>query len=190
MTTPTTSHHHGHAPANRRRRVLETAAPLLVRFPDGPVRSAVIVLHDEHGLTDAAEAGCRALARCGYLAVAPLLYYDTGGRVFPDGRFDALRTADLAADIAGALDHLHRRVGVPAGATAVAGLGQGAHLAAWAAAGHALPVAAGIAPRSGPWPDLPALPVLTAGLHESWLSLPGGAGSWDEVVRFLDSAAL
>ncbi|WP_020418950.1 dienelactone hydrolase family protein [Amycolatopsis sp. ATCC 39116] len=185
MTTPATSHHHGHAPANRRRRVLKTAAPLLVRYPAADVRAAVVVLHDERGLTAEAEDACRALAECGYLAVAPLLYYDTGGRVFPRGNFAALEPDDLAADVAGALDHLSRRAGVPA--SAFIGLGQGAHLAAWAAAAHGLP-AAGVGPREGPWPDLPELPVLAANLGGSWLSLCDEADAWDEAVRFLDSA--
>ncbi|MDQ0376028.1 dienelactone hydrolase family protein [Amycolatopsis thermophila] len=187
MTHPTTGHHHGHAPANRRRRILKTAAPLLVRVPAARARRAVILLHDERGLTEAAEAGCRALAGCGYLAVAPLLYYDTGGRIFPDGNFAALEPGDLAADVAGALGHLDRRLGLSPRATAVAGLGQGAHLAAWAAAEHGLP-AFGVEPREGPWPALPALPVLTGGLGASWLSLRDEAGTWDEAVRFLDSA--
>ncbi|UQS23794.1 dienelactone hydrolase family protein [Amycolatopsis thermalba] len=185
MTTPATSHHHGHAPANRRRRILKTAAPLLVRYPVADVRAAVIVLHDERGLTAGAEAACRALAECGYLAVAPLLYYDTGGRVYPRGNFAALEPEDLAADVAGALDHLRRRAQVPP--TAFTGLGQGAHLAAWAATTHGLP-AVGVEPREGPWPGLPELPVLAANLGESWLSLRDEDDTWDEAVRFLDSA--
>jgi poly(3-hydroxybutyrate) depolymerase len=187
MTSPI-GHHHGHAPANRRRRILKTAAPLLVRVPATRVRSAVIVLHDGRGLTAAAENCCRALAACGHLAVAPLLYYETGGPVFGEGRFSSLRPGDLAADIAAALDHLGYRAGIPRHATGVLGLGQGAHLAAWAAAEHALPASIGVAARPGPWPGIPPLAQLTRRLGPGWLALRDDADTLDEAVRFLDAA--
>lgn len=163
MTTPATSHHHGHAPANRRRRVLKTAAPLLVRYPAADVRAAVVVLHDERGLTAEAEDACRALAECGYLAVAPLLYYDTGGRVFPRGNFAALEPDDLAADVAGALDHLSRRAGVPA--SAFIGLGQGAHLARARGPGRTSP-SCRCSPRTWAGPGCPCVTKPTPGTKQ------------------------
>jgi dienelactone hydrolase len=71
--------HLAHGPANRRRRVLETAAPLFVCEPSEAPRGGVIVVHDVLGLTHDAEAACRRLARGGWLAVAPFLYHQHGG---------------------------------------------------------------------------------------------------------------
>lgn len=129
-------HHHPHGPANRGRRVLEAAAPLFVRFPDRLADTAVVVLHDAFGLTESVERCCRALARAGHLAVAPYFYHQTGGREFTSDRAEqataawaALTRADQAADVAGALDHLDRRCGIAAAATAVLGLGAAAELA-------------------------------------------------------------
>lgn len=143
------AHHHAHGPANRGRRVLRTAAPLFVRFPRTRPRAAVVVLHDAYGLTEPIEDCCRALARCGYVAVAPYLYYETGGKEFRPEHEQTAKAAmslladdDLAADVAGALDHLHTRLAVPARTTAVLGVGTSGELATRAAADHELPVAA------------------------------------------------
>ena len=43
-------HHHAHGPANRRRWIMPSAAPLFVRFPVERANTGVLVLHDEHGL--------------------------------------------------------------------------------------------------------------------------------------------
>lgn len=140
-------HHHAHGPANRGRRVLQTAAPLFVRFPDSLATTAVVVLHDAAGLTDAVEDCCRELARLGHLAVAPYFYYETGGREFATAEpgvaraaWARLRPADLAADVAGALDYLERRCGIRGSATALLGIGSAAWLAA---ADHKLGAAIG-----------------------------------------------
>jgi dienelactone hydrolase len=141
------SHHHSHGPANRRRRVLETAAPLFVRFPTTLADSGVVVLHDVYGLTESVEQCCRALARLGHLAVAPIFYYQCGGRAYTSDRLLAARSAwsrltheDLAADIAGALDYLQRRCGIPASQIALAGIGSSVRLAETAAAEHGVAV--------------------------------------------------
>ncbi|GAA4834121.1 dienelactone hydrolase family protein [Saccharopolyspora rosea] len=206
----TTGHHHAHGPANRRRRVLRTAAPLFVRFPHGVARAAAVVLHDVPGLTGEIEDCCRALARCGYVTAAPYLYYECGGREFrPDqGRtaMSRLTADDLAADIGGALDHLRERVGVPPSATAVLGVGMGGHLATWAAAEHRLAAAVAHRPLgvdAAPWPGAPSLPQALARLRTPWLGLadagdpllavtgdavvPRELGWWDEAVRFIDA---
>src|SRR5699024_11616383 len=78
-TTNAHEHHHSHGPANRRQRVLDTAAPLFVEEPRDAATSGVIVLHDVYGLTADVERYCRELAGAGRLAVAPYHYYDTGG---------------------------------------------------------------------------------------------------------------
>lgn len=148
MSAPATvaeRHHHAHGPANRRRRVLETVAPLFVRFPDRLAETAVVVLHDAYGLTAPIEDCCRELARHGHLAVAPILYHETGGRAFTRDQPDLallawrrLRHADLVADVAGAMDYLERRCGVPASSTALLGFGESPHLAAEIATGYRL----------------------------------------------------
>ncbi|MEV0050609.1 dienelactone hydrolase family protein [Saccharopolyspora shandongensis] len=141
-------HHHAHGPANRGRRVLRTAAPLFVRFPRTRLRTAVVVLHDAYGLTEPIEHCCRALARNGHVAVAPYLYYETGGKEFRPENEETARAAmsslaadDLAADIAGALDHLASRLGIPARATGALGVGETGPLATRAAAEHDLAAA-------------------------------------------------
>lgn len=147
------AHHHAHGPANRGRRVLRTAAPLFVRFPRTRARGAVVVLHDAYGLTEPIEECCRALARSGYVAVAPYLYYETGGKEFRPEHPETAQAAmcllaadDLAADVAAALDHLNARLGIPAGATGVLGVGTSGDLATWAAAEHRLGAAAACEP--------------------------------------------
>ena len=151
------AHHHTHGPANRGRRVLRTAAPLFVRFPRARPRSAVIVLHDAYGLTEPIEDCCRGLARSGYVAVAPYLYYEAGGKEFRPEHEEAAQAAlsqlaadDLAADVAGALDHLSARLGIPAQATGVLGVGASGDLATRAAAEHQLAVAAVCEPLDTP----------------------------------------
>ncbi|MDA3624550.1 dienelactone hydrolase family protein [Saccharopolyspora oryzae] len=149
-------HHHAHGPANRGRRVLRTAAPLFVRFPSTRPRTAVVVLHDAYGLTEPIEDCCRALAGRGHVAVAPYLYYETGGKEFrPDNEHTAqaalslLAADDLAADIAGALDHLTTRLGIPTTATGVLGVGATGYLATWAATEHQLAGAVECDPLDG-----------------------------------------
>ncbi|RRO19935.1 hypothetical protein EIL87_02840 [Saccharopolyspora rhizosphaerae] len=166
------AHHHAHGPANRGRRVLRTAAPLFVRFPRTRAGAAVVVLHDAYGLTAPIEDGCRALARRGYVAVAPYLYYETGGKEFRPEHPDTAHAAmslldpeDLAADVAGALDHLSTRLGFPARATAVLGVGTSGDLATRAAAEHRLGGVAGCEPLDG----------------------AERRGSWEEAVRLIDS---
>lgn len=196
MPTELASHHHAHGPANRGRRVLRTAAPLFVRFPRSRPHAAVVVLHDSYGLTEAIEDCCRALARSGYVAVAPYLYYETGGKEYRPEHQETAQAAmsllaadDLAADIAGALDHLDTRMGIPARATAVLGVGMGGHLATWAAAEHELAAAVAHAPIDAPWRGVPDLAHALAGLRTPWLGLTGpeqapidAAGELAEVV--------
>lgn len=193
MTSPTVEHHHGHGPANRGRQVLQTAAPLLVRTPGGRGRAAVVLLHDMHGLDERTELAARSLANCGYLTVVPYLYHQDGGRVFRPQESDAaaaamagLSTTDLADDVAGALDHLRRRLGFDDRDIGFAGMGAGAHLAALAAREHPSAQGIGVAPREGSWPRTPRLEELSAALGRRWLALPDTADAWDEAVRFLD----
>lgn len=174
-------HHHAHGPANRRRRVLPTAAPLFVRFPDGSPRAGAIVLHDVHGLTESVEERCRALARLGYVAIAPFLYYETGGKEFRPENAETARAAmellaadDLAADITAALAHLGERLGVPAASTAVLGVGMGGHLATWAASEHELAAAVAHDPvgvQAAPWRGAPSVAEALDRLRSPWLGL-------------------
>lgn len=224
MSNPATMHHHAHGPANRRRRVLRTAAPLFVRHPRWRPRAAVVVLHDVHGLTAMTEDRCRQLAQCGYLAIAPYLYYQTGGREFPPEHEETARVAaalldadDVVAGVAGALDHLHRRLNIPASSTAVLGSGTGGYLASWAAANYALGAAVALHPDGddlAPWPSMPDLAQVLRRLRTPWLAVAGpdipraaseaasscenakvlatstertGADRWGEAVDFLRS---
>ncbi len=134
-------HHHAHGPANRGRRVLETAAPLFVRFPRERAETAVVVLHDIYGLTEPIERCCRMLAELGHLTVAPYVYYAHGGREFKRERPIVARSAwfalpadELEADVAGALDYLTRRHDISAADTAILGIGTGGVLASQIAA--------------------------------------------------------
>lgn len=117
--------HLAHGPANRGRRVLETAAPLFVCEPPSDPRGGVVLIHGLVGLTHDAEAACRRLASDGWLTVAPFLYHACGGRVFEDldRARDALSLADLAADVTAAVIYLAGRGCLD---TAVIGLGTGA----------------------------------------------------------------
>lgn len=149
MTSSTSpvDHHHAHGPANRGRRVLETSAPLFVRWPETPPRTAVVVLHDVYGLTGDVERRCATLAAHGQLAVAPYFYYETGGREFtttsPERARRAwarLTEASKLADVAGALDHLRRRCGIPPESITLLGIGAGADVAAAASTHYGVDV--------------------------------------------------
>jgi dienelactone hydrolase len=134
------------------------------------------------------------LAAGGYLAVAPLLYYQTGGPAFSvddhpvaEKTFARLRPGDLAEDLVGTLHHLERRVGIAHNAIAMAGIGAGGHLAAWGAAHHRLFAALAVDLRPGPWSELPGPETPAVQLGERWLVRPDVAGVWDEAVGFFDT---
>ncbi|GAA4089111.1 dienelactone hydrolase family protein [Actinomadura miaoliensis] len=174
-------HHLSHGPANRGRYVLQTAAPLFVREPVGAPRGAVIVLHDVFGVTDYAEEACRRLARGGWLAVSPYLYYEHGGPAFDAtelpvarGEMTRLTAEGLAADIAGARDYLTGRRGMPA--PAVLGFSMGGYLATWAAAHHDLAGAVAVSPSGvehAPWAGMAPLELLVADRRAPWLGVLG-----------------
>lgn len=186
QTTENHGHHHAHGPANRGRRVLRTTAPLFVRFPATPARAAVVVLHDVYGLTESVENHCRTLASCGYVAVAPYMYYDTGGREFRADHEETARAAmslltpnGLAADVSGALDYLGRRAGIPVSATGLLGVGMGGYLVSRAAVDHELAVAVAVDPLGldvVPWPGTPDLGELLGKLNTPWLGIAGADG--------------
>ncbi|WP_017613903.1 dienelactone hydrolase family protein [Nocardiopsis salina] len=187
------SHTHAHGPANRGRRVLKTAAPLFVREPDGPPRGGAIVLHDVFGVSEYVEEYCRRLAAEGWLAVAPYLYYEYGGRDFRPEQLSTARAAmdslgpdDLAADIDGAVDHLVRRCGLDAARCTATGFSMGGYLATWAAGRHALGAAVAVSPggvEQAPWPGLPHLSELVAQRLTPWLGIaPDGDPALDEAV--------
>ncbi|GAA2632601.1 dienelactone hydrolase family protein [Actinomadura fulvescens] len=174
--------HLSHGPANRGRRVLQTAAPLFVREPwaPGPPRGGVIVLHDVFGVTEYAEDACRRLARDGWLAVSPYLYYEHGGPAFDAGdlavarrEMAGLRAEDLTADIEGAISYLRER-GAPK--IAVVGFSMGGHLATWAAAQAGVAGAVAVSPSGlerAPWDGLPPLELLLADRKAPWLGVAG-----------------
>ncbi|MGW6459163.1 dienelactone hydrolase family protein [Streptomyces sp. NPDC055078] len=160
-------HAHAHGPANRGRRHHGTSAPLFVREARTLPRTAVIVCHDEFGLTAGIEQLCRAIAAGGHLAIAPYFYYDTGGREFhPRSPADAERawtrlTADeLREDVTGAIRHALRCYDIPARHLALIGVGVAATVADR--------VAADTGARSLPQPD------------------PDGDQSCDRAVELLD----
>ncbi|MFI6521149.1 dienelactone hydrolase family protein [Spirillospora sp. NPDC050679] len=175
--------HLSHGPANRGRRVLQTAAPLFVREPwsGGPPRGGAIVLHDVFGVTEHAEDACRRLARQGLLAVSPYLYYEHGGPAFDAGdlavarrEMERLRPDDLSADIAGAVSYLEGR-GVER--VTVVGFSMGGYLATWAAARLDVAAAAAVSPSGvdrAPWAGLPPLEMLLADRRAPWLGVLGG----------------
>jgi len=135
--------HLAHGPANRRRRVLETAAPLFVCEPSGASRGGVIVVHDMLGLTHDAEAACRHLARDGWLTVAPFLFHSRGGPTFGLSSLAAARAelgrrspGELGADLAAAASYL---AGRGCGDVAVAGFGAGGYLVVYGQASGPVP---------------------------------------------------
>ncbi|MBO0849572.1 MAG: dienelactone hydrolase family protein [Pseudonocardia sp.] len=153
MTAP--AHHHAHGPANRRRRIVRTAAPLFVVEPAGPVRGGALVLHGAAGLTEEVERYCRDLALGGRLAVAPYHYYESGGREYPDpATAPELATEALHEDATAALDYLVRRRGLGTGRIRAHGFGAGVGLARWMAAHH--PIASAV--RAVPEPAQPTEP--------------------------------
>jgi len=118
-------HHHAHGPANRRRIMLATAAPLFVCEPlaEAP-GAAVIALHGPHGITAEFERALRALAAHGYLAAAPFHYYRDGGPEYvseaaASSAYAALDADDIDADVDAAIEHVSGRLGLPV--TAVLG---------------------------------------------------------------------
>lgn len=186
-------HTHAHGPANRGRRVLKTAAPLFVREPDGPARGGAIVLHDVFGVSDYVEEYCRRLAAEGWLAVAPYLYYEYGGRDFRPEQLGTARAAmeslhpdDLEADIDGAVDHLVRRCGLDTARCTATGFSMGGYLATWAAGRHALGAAVAVAPsglESPPWPGLAPLSALLGQRRTPWLGIaPDGDPVLDQAA--------
>ncbi|MDV6012011.1 dienelactone hydrolase family protein [Haloechinothrix sp. LS1_15] len=182
------AHHHAHGPANRRRRVVDPAAPLFVRFAPSVAATAVVVLHDVRGLTDEAERVVRQLAGRGHLALAPIFYHDIGGRVLSgphEAAVDTLATKSLSRlrdDIAGALDYTGRRCGIPARDTAVLGIGSGGYLAALAAAEYSLAAAAGVTP----WQAMPQEGALALGELVSRTTTPWRSVDQDaEAVSFV-----
>lgn len=181
VAPPVSPHHHSHGPANRRRRVLPTAAPLFVEEPSGPVRGGVIVLHDIFGLTDYIEHYCRLLAQSGWLAVAPYHYYDVGGREYSDvstalAALGRLSTRGLTDDVAAGLAYLTERRGLDNRSVAVLGFSMGAHLAAWAASRWELAATVSVGPgRRHPAPvrELPSLADLVRARRTPWLGVLG-----------------
>lgn len=161
--------HLAHGPANRGRRVLETAAPLFVCEPPSDPRGGAVLIHGLPGLTHDAEAACRRLASGGWLTVAPFLYHASGGRVFDDpdrarAELAGLSPAGLAADVTAAVTYLAGRGCLD---TAVIGLGTGA---------DGFPPLASFATGPGaPLLDLPAGPV--------------SVGDWARVDSFLSGVA-
>lgn len=174
-------HHSSHGPANRRRRVLQTAAPLFLREPIGIPRGTVIALHDVFGVTEYAEDACRRLARDGWLAVCPYFYYEHGGPAFDAtdlaparGEMTRLTPESLAADIAGAHHYLTARRGLPA--PAIIGFSMGGYLATWAAAHHDVAAAVAVSPsglENAPWPGMEPLEMLVADRRSPWLGVLG-----------------
>lgn len=188
MSVPTTAHHHTHGPANRRRQVRETAAPLFVVAPQGPIRGGVVVLHDAAGLTEDIERYCKELADDGWLAVAPYHYYESGGRgerdhEVPDYARHPLTTEGLRADVRAALHYLEHRRGLPAGTLSVLGFGMGGYLAGWAAANHELAAAVSFAPDATRLAGMPPMAELVPPRTTPWLDADGYP--WPAVRHFL-----
>ena len=193
--------HLAHGPANRRRRVLETAAPLFVCEPSDAARGGVIVVHDVLGLTHDAEAACRRLARAGWLSVAPFLFHERGGPTFGLSSLATARAelgrrslGDLGADLTAAASYL---AGRGCGDVAVAGFGTGGYLAASAASSVAGVIAAvtiGAVEGDGLWPEARPLAELVSKSSVPLLDLPAlsdpvsSGDTWKRIAEFLASA--
>lgn len=184
-------HHHAHGPANRRRRVLETAAPLFVEEPSGEVRGGAVVLHDAGGLSGYIEYYCRSLAADGLLTVAPYHYYDTGGREHADPEsadvaMRALTAEGLRDDVGAALDYLLRLRGQSCRDVSVLGFGRGGYLAAWSAAEHhvAAAVSVGAERALDAPPGMPPLAEVVRRRRAPWLGITAAdPGALPDVVQ-------
>lgn len=191
MSVPTTAHHHSHGPANRRRRVVETAAPLFVVAPQGPIRGGVVVLHDAAGLTEDIEWYCQDLAEAGWLAAAPYHYYESGGRgeyehEVPDYARHPPAPAGLCADVRAALRYLEHRRGLLPETLSVLGFGMGGYLAAWAASDDELAGAVSFGTDATRFAGMPPLAELVPPRRTPWLDADGH--TWPAVRRFLATA--
>jgi carboxymethylenebutenolidase len=168
-------HHHAHGPANRRRLVLTTAAPLFLCEPvaDGrrgavstavdaavstavntAVSTAVVALHGPRGITAEFERGLRAVAASGCLVAAPFHYFRDGGPEYVTGpsaraAYAALAEDDIDADVDAAIEHVVGRLRLPV----VAVLGPTSVAAAVRRAGDRHPAVASVV-----LPDLPGAP--------------------------------
>ncbi|MFI0356860.1 dienelactone hydrolase family protein [Actinomadura sp. 9N407] len=134
-----------------------------------------MVLHDVLGVTEHAEDVCRRLARDGWLAVSPYLYYKRGGPAFDADdlsvarrEMERLRADDLAVDLNGAVSYLRGKGLTESGPTgggltgggltgggvtgggvsrvAVVGFSMGGYLATWAAAHLDVTAAVAVSP--------------------------------------------
>lgn len=193
--------HLAHGPANRRRRVLETAAPVFVCEPTGQPRGGAIVVHDVLGLTHDAEAACRRLARGAWLTVAPFLYHQHGGPAFglsslaqARAELGRLSLSGLDADLAAAASYLARR---GCGRFAVVGFGTGGYLAVRAARsvpGVIAAVTIGAVEADGVWPDAWPLAELVSSCPIPLLGLAAlpdpvtGDDTWKRIDAFLAGA--
>lgn len=187
-----------HGPANRGQFVLQSAAPLFVQEPRGQApRGGIIVLHGLLGLTPDTEQACRRLARGGRFAVAPILYHEHGGPVFPPSHLAAAKAEiagvsprAMAQDVAAAVGYLSGR---DCPGSTVLGFGAGGYLAAWAAARIAgIGAALAVGPLDLPgflgrdcaaWRDAPSLASLLAACVIPWRTIPAAvpeSGALDE----------
>jgi carboxymethylenebutenolidase len=190
--------HLAHGPANRRRHVLDTAAPLFVCEPFDAARGGAILVHDVLGLTHDAEAACRYLAWDGWLTVAPFLLHEHGGPTFGLSSLPAARAelgrlslSDLGADLTAAASYL---AGRGCGDLAVVGFGTGGYLAASAASsvpGVTAAVTIGAVEGDGLWPDARPLAELVSNCPVPLLDLPAlsdpatSDDTWQRIAAFL-----
>ena len=181
--------HLAHGPANRGRRVLDTAAPLFVCEPRTAPRGGVVMMHDIFGLTHEVEAACRRLAGDGWLTVAPFLYHRHGGPVFGDSvsgdsAFENSVSRDSVAAVAGARAELS--------GLSLKDLGGDVAAAVSYLAGRGCPQAAIIGLGTGRY-GFPSLAELAGGRGAPLLELADGLagdGPWRRIDAFLSEVTV
>lgn len=118
--------------------------PVTTRAPEGPPRTAVLVVQEAFGVTDHISDVAARVAAAGHLALAPHLFHRTGNpalayddlpAIWP--HFSALTTEALADDLDACLAHL-AGLGIAPGAIGIIGFCMGGTVALAEAARLAL----------------------------------------------------
>lgn len=173
--------------------------PVTVRAPEGPPRTAVLVVQEAFGVTEHIADVAGRLAAAGHLALAPHLFHRTGDpdlgyddlpAIWP--HFSALTAEGIAADLDACLAHLAAQ-GLGPAAVGVVGFCMGGTVAL--AEAVRLPLGAAVTFYGGGVAEgrfgYPSLVELAPGLQAPWLGLYGDrdAGIPVEQVEALRSAA-
>jgi carboxymethylenebutenolidase len=158
----------------------DSGTPLTACIPTGPVRSAVVVLHEIWGVTPNIGDVTARLCAAGYAAAAPHLYHRqieptvmTGDVRRAQQLLHNLDATEIEHDVCATIDYLSQ---AGAGQIGVLGFSMGATIAFWAAANT--PIAAAVSFYAGGirrarWPGIAAGLKLAAHISAPWIGFYG-----------------